>query len=107
MTAVDLIGRLLIIERKDALKHGVDPAAIGSKEEQTTLDPEKTDGNEAEAAPAAAPTGEEGVYNQTDERPADAAELANKPRLSLLAVVGKFARSPRALAIMFCTLLYG
>lgn len=107
VTAVDLIGRLLIIERKDALKWGIDPAASSSsKKEQIELGEvtvatksEKDGGSiSRESAPRA--------VTEVPLASTAIAPIRHAP-LSLIGVVRKLARSPRALAVMLNVLVYG
>ncbi|KAJ6549694.1 major facilitator superfamily domain-containing protein [Mycena capillaripes] len=75
----DLIGRLLVIERKDALRWNVDPAAL-----PVDGDAEKTaESSEVTLAPK------------------------SEIRLSLAGVMTKFLRSPRAVVVIAVTFLYG
>ena len=96
VTAVDLIGRLLIIERKDAVKYGVDPAQEPGVEVEATVElalsseKAKKDGSSALAV-----------------QESDPAESHTPPILSLTGVIKKLAKSPRALTVMFCTVIYG
>lgn len=75
----DLIGRLLIIERKDALRWNVDPAALPG------------DGDAEKPAESSEVT------------------LAPKSeiRLSLAGVMTRLLRSPRAVVVIAVTFLYG
>ncbi|VDC00288.1 unnamed protein product [Peniophora sp. CBMAI 1063] len=86
ITMIDLVGRLLIIERKDAIRYGFDPALV--LEEQ---DAEKSE-NDAPAIDDA-----QGSVNDTRER------VSSSP----LAVIVKLAKSPRALTALFCTFIWG
>jgi len=85
VSVFDLIGRLLIIERKDALRWNIDPAAVDEGE----LDEKKT---------AAGPN-----------PPANPAPLAEHTvvRLSLVEVMSRLLRSPRAVVGIAVTFLYG
>ncbi|EKM60730.1 uncharacterized protein PHACADRAFT_133462 [Phanerochaete carnosa HHB-10118-sp] len=95
LAAVDLVGRLLIIERKDALKYGVDPAA----------EPEPDDSEQTAQQENPVPeTRAEDDKSATGER---AMQLPDRPQLSLIAVVRKLATSKRALTVMFGSAIYG
>lgn len=106
-TAVDLIGRLLIIERKDALKWSVDPAApSSSKKEQI----------ESGGMAAASKSEKDGGSMAGQSAPREVTEIPSPSTaiapirhapLSLIGVVRKLARSPRALAVMLNVLVYG
>ncbi|KAF7319900.1 MFS domain-containing protein [Mycena kentingensis (nom. inval.)] len=90
---VDFIGRLLIIERKDALKYGHDPAAI----------PEPA---------SAAPATDEEKSNDAGTTTAESTVVATpspstKTRLSLTGVLVRLSKSPRAVSALITTLLYG
>lgn len=105
VTAVDLIGRLLIIERKDALKWGVDPPASSSSKKEhielgdVTTKSEKDGGSiSRESAPRA--------VMEVPSASTAIAPIRHAP-LSLIGVVRKLARSPRALAVMLNVLVYG
>ncbi|KZV77539.1 MFS general substrate transporter [Peniophora sp. CONT] len=82
VTMVDLVGRLLIIERKDALRYGFDPA----------LDLEKDAENPETGAPPTSPP----VDNVQDRAP-----------LSPLAVLAKLTQSSRAMAALVNTFIWG
>lgn len=131
VTAFDLIARLILVERHHALRWGIDPAASTKDEadteksggvlENTSHEPQKQlDGEEdperhatpapecgnfsdsPSTAPVTNTTNHNEIYEHTTER------QSNEPsHLSLLAVLGKLLRSPRALATCFSTLIYG
>lgn len=85
-TVIDLIGRLLIIERKDALRWGHDPSALPVSDTPET--------------PATA-TGATEIEEKGTETP----EL--KIHLSLIAVIKLLLKSSRALIALAITLTYG
>jgi MFS family permease len=100
---VDLLGRLVIIERKDALKWGHDPhnpSGLPAEVREAATSPpsgqEKSDGR-ADSSPT---NGETNV-NVEDGQPAP------KKSLSQIAVLIKLAKSPRALAAALVSLIYG
>jgi MFS family permease len=86
---IDLIGRLLILERKDALLWDFDPAA---------------------AVPAVAEVeqDDQGPVSAADASPADRPSPAPVPiKLSLAGVMVRLMRSSRAVVIITITFLYG
>jgi hypothetical protein len=124
---------LLIIERKDALKWGYDPHTVGLKdstknaekgEAETVQETGSTEDRDRKEKPAPvnpellspphtsgqAETAESSPGTTT--APSPAPTIAPKPtptpqRISLLGVVVRLGRSPRALTSVFNTLLYG
>lgn len=109
ITAVDLIARVLIIERKQALLFGVDPAAqrasSSSSEEQVAEIPGPADGPQDEGTPATHIQGEkrEGYRENIEYR--DAREKTDN--LSYKRVFKILLKSPRALTVTYNTLIYG
>ncbi|KAI0344078.1 MFS general substrate transporter [Trametopsis cervina] len=105
VTVVDLIARTLIIERKNALLYGVDPAALPSSEEK-----------------ASGPTDLEGD-KKAEKLSGQIADIASKPSdntedciqasehtvvsLSLLEVLKVLTKSVRAVTVVYNTLVYG
>lgn len=102
MTAVDLVGRLLIIERKDALKYGVDPAADLRVDEEATVQQDNVD----VTATNKDPNKEKPVSEEMPVQP-EPAQLSERPRLSLLGVIRKLGKSKRALTVMLGSTIYG
>lgn len=103
VTAVDLIGRLLIIERKAAILCGVDPAKEASSEsEAETVLEQVGDGSATETAKQDDIHPQEVLPTLTISEPA-----LSRTHLSLIDVVRMLATSPRALTVMFCTAIYG
>jgi MFS family permease len=86
VSLVDLIGRLLIIERKDALRWNIDPAAVVPSVDR---DEEKSAEGPVNPAP---PT------QQSDH---------TIVRLSLVGVIARLFRSSRAVVVITVTFLYG
>jgi MFS family permease len=80
-SVVDLIGRFVIIERKDSIKWGVDPLLLTTFAEGDA---------EKDVAPA------EGKAEEPKAKP-----------LSFIAVGGKLIKSPRAVSAFVLALLYG
>ncbi|KAI0078476.1 MFS general substrate transporter [Panus rudis PR-1116 ss-1] len=99
ITMVDLIGRLLVIERKDALRFGVDP---GRPVKESSIDKEtKERGDTDNPSPAGPP-------QQAGDNNLETVEVAPPPpRLSHNKVVLTLLRSPRALTVMLNALIYG
>ncbi|KZV61838.1 MFS general substrate transporter [Peniophora sp. CONT] len=85
VTMVDLVGRLLIIERKDAIRYGFDPALVLEKNDAET---------QAESS-------------AVEEIHAPINDAQDRVALSPLAVIAKLGKSPRALAAFFVTLIWG
>lgn len=84
ITCVDLVARLLIIERKDAIVWGIDPAAL-------VVNPEGGSQTDPEAITAAA-------------------EVKNQPAVTSYTPLGllwRLLRSSRAMICIFNTLVYG
>ncbi|KAJ7102430.1 MFS general substrate transporter [Mycena belliarum] len=90
---IDLIGRLFIIERKEALPWGHDPAAVPSPASDSERDEEKS----ADAA----------VVPNEAAPPTQPTEPVPVVKLSLPGVMVRLLRSSRANAVMIITLLYG
>lgn len=93
---VDLIGRFLIIERCDSVKWGYDPLSLGSQTAES--DQEKTSGQDVNAPPDAIEV----------DVPGQGAEANNPPKpLSFIEVMVRLVKSPRAIAAIVISLLYG
>ncbi|KAI0047648.1 MFS general substrate transporter [Auriscalpium vulgare] len=100
ITLIDLVGRLLLIERKEALLWGFDPVA---EIQASAASPEEEAINSPAAVRAVVP-------NDPSVRvPSVPAQTEPTPPipLSSLAVIGKLARSSRALTALLDTLIYG
>lgn len=94
---LDLLGRALIIERKDAMPWGFDPKVVESMQEQekkinATPSPEEADGAKVEGPPAA--TTAHDVTSQS-------------PRVTLLTVIWALGREPRAMITSTIVMFYG
>ncbi|KAJ7151523.1 MFS general substrate transporter [Mycena filopes] len=85
LSLFDLIGRLLIIERKDALRWNIDPAAAPVASVAAEVDQEKSVVGAAPPAPA----------------------QPSSVRLSLVGVIARLFKSTRAIVVITVTLLYG
>ncbi|KAJ7604899.1 MFS general substrate transporter [Mycena polygramma] len=88
VSCVDLTGRLLIIERKHALRWNIDPAAAIPAANEAATDEEKS----AEG-PTAAPPAQQSDHTVV--------------RLSLVGVIAKMFTSSRAIVVITITFLYG
>lgn len=95
LAAVDLVGRFVIIERKDALQWGYDPLA-SSTVVTNEVDSEAVGEMRAEKADSV--TVKSDIQEIKDEKP---------KQLSFLAVSAKLAKSPRAIAAGTLSFLYG
>ena len=112
-TVLDLIGRLVIIERKDAIRWGIDPAAI--KEDATVASPAE---NSVEGVPEVAHTeksdctapAKEDIPNSrtltsqfasSSPDPEAALPPSRKKHLTLVDVLVLFGKSPRTLVACF------
>ncbi|KAI0072812.1 MFS general substrate transporter [Panus rudis PR-1116 ss-1] len=100
ITLVDLIGRLLVIERKDALKYGYDPGRP-SKKPQENIESMTEKGNTEQL-----PADNQQQPAQNDTEVAERASTLAPPRISHNKVVLILLRSPRALTVMFSSLVY-
>ncbi|TFK57595.1 MFS general substrate transporter [Heliocybe sulcata] len=130
ISVIDLIGRLLIIERKDALLWGVDTAASQGKDveqppagsdekkekrvetDDTQKDAQIRASQEPDDAGPSRADGQVDVPKSNTEGAQEtqtAAELheAGKKRISVFRVVGQLGRSPRALTAFIITIAYG
>ncbi|KAG6814450.1 hypothetical protein H0H92_007454 [Tricholoma furcatifolium] len=100
-TIIDLIARLLIIERKDALKWGVDP-----HDRKIKLD-EKMDSQDTPDVPPPAHAPEDRDMETLDTSSSRPNVTSESQKLSLLAVLLKLCKSSRALTAFFLTFAYG
>ncbi|KAJ7748535.1 major facilitator superfamily domain-containing protein [Mycena maculata] len=90
LALIDLIGRLLIIERKDALRWGFDPAAVDAPTE--IIEEEKS--TEGPVTPTE-------TTQEPDEPP------NTPPHISLAGVIVRLVGSPRAAVAIGLAFLYG
>ena len=90
---LDAVGRLIIIERKDALKYGHDPAFIDVPSPPDSEEGSPTEGNEQTRG------------ENTEPRTADA--IQSPTRISSLQVLIKLGRSPRAMIAIVLSVLFG
>jgi MFS family permease len=91
MAVVDLIGRLLIIERKEALLWNVDPAATPPADDEVAVEEKPAEGAIVPGSAVTEPA-------QAPPRPVP---------LSLASVVAKLFKSSRATVILVVTLIWG
>lgn len=114
-TILDLIGRILVIERKDALLWGIDPAADIQSEtselppNNNTRDYEETSNRNLQSnSDRIRPNNEPKPEGTDDQLARSEAAVNNSLRpLSLFSVISRLFRSPRALAALFIVLTYG
>ncbi|KAF8060998.1 MFS general substrate transporter [Lyophyllum atratum] len=100
VTILDLIARLLIIERKDALKWGVDPKDRDHSKVEEQIDREKP---HAELTPTM-----DGLKEETSKEPNVDEQSRQRPKpISLLSVIIKLFKSSRAVVAIIMTLVYG
>jgi MFS family permease len=132
ITFLDLVGRLLIIERKDALKYGYDPTASavkssdeeadapeakpanekGKRETTSPSDPTESDENSTAnvvpttaGAPAVAP--EQIVAEQGEAHGKLQDTPPQRPKNALLHAIIRLGKSPRAMTAYLNTLIIG
>ncbi|KAJ3506089.1 hypothetical protein NLJ89_g7065 [Agrocybe chaxingu] len=111
-TFLDLIGRLILIERKDALVWGIDPAKISSNEDNAPSPVTETKAEEEiQEIPSASTDVEAAKDQQTtvSQEPPPATDTEAKPeiKISLVSVMADLSRSPRALVALFIIFVYG
>lgn len=115
-TFIDLIGRLVLIERKDAVLWGVDPASDDSyAEASASASDVQQNGVNRESSPekengegcftSKGPQSIEGVQN-VPAMDTTATVTPSKP-ISFVKVIGLLGRSKRAAGSFFITLIYG
>ena len=112
VSVADLLGRILLIERRQAVRWGVDPAAISGNEKSRTQVPSEND-TSVRSPPLLGDGQVEAVTKSA--RPQDISTTENVENntttpvksLSLLFVIIRLAKSTRALNALFITLTYG
>ncbi|KZT67652.1 MFS general substrate transporter [Daedalea quercina L-15889] len=119
VTTVDLTGRFLVIERKHALRWGLDPAAppkMDTGAEAADSETMQNSGEEQDIPNPASVSEQQKMEKEnfrtaeTQTQPVDPeAPIAQvlQVRLSLLTVLARLMKSVRAEAVFACTLLYG
>jgi len=113
----DLIGRLLVIERKDALKYGFDPM---EEVQLPVKEPKRKSGDTNDLTSSSTQTpAETGSSIDPSEKtagatpkiephmPVDNVSSANQVQLSFATVMVKLLLTPRAMAAAFMAFLYG
>lgn len=120
VSMVDFVGRLLIIERKDALRWGVDPAAVVEvrmtvmniclndhivQQEASKHGPE--DEKKAEGEVQENPTTSQANPTDLTQQVSESSVVTQAPpeRLPLLKVVATLLKSPRAMVTIMITLI--
>ncbi|KAF5377253.1 hypothetical protein D9615_006365 [Tricholomella constricta] len=114
-TFLDLIARLLLIERKDALKWGVDPKKANNGATEETHDSERVTIQPSQSADGLQETKNENNdvsehSKHFDSLQAAETSLSEKPQqkpASLLIVIVRLAKSSRALIAFIITFVYG
>lgn len=110
MTFLDLVGRLIIIERKDALVWGYDPAAVpvnvGDLErEVSTPEMAQVEGGTSDRSEAVKSSNKE---KQADGIPEGTEQpISANQKTSLIKVIGKLSKSSRALTALLIVAAYG
>ena len=102
-TAIDLFARVLIIERKRALRYGVDPAAQSSQAEsdqRQSREDMQDQGHHASQVHSSAKFDDQ--LNANGISP-----VQQTLHVSLIGVFKILLRSPRALTVTYNTLIYG
>lgn len=99
---VDLVGRLLIIERKDAMKWGYDPANAIINSSVEGANPVV-----AEVITPETPSVTVGKPDLPISPPSNSPSDPKPAPLSLLAVVVKLVHSPRALMAIILSIVFG
>ncbi|KZT23837.1 MFS general substrate transporter [Neolentinus lepideus HHB14362 ss-1] len=130
ISVIDLLGRLLIIERKDALLWGVDPVALpekdneqpksGSDEQiQEVQDSKKKGEASQDVQTQASPDIEAGPLKTVNAPKEDVTKETQEPitsaesrttrqkHITLFGVVAQLGTSPRAVTAFFVTIAYG
>jgi MFS family permease len=109
-TLVDLLGRFLIIERQEALTCAVVPAALGANGLHTDSVPHDNDiiHDNTETTPLlhSSPTDTTHEYSNETHSSFSHVAIASQPS-SLLVVMIKLAKSPRALVALTIAFTYG
>ncbi|KAF8912925.1 major facilitator superfamily domain-containing protein [Gymnopilus junonius] len=100
-SVLDLLGRLIIIERKTALLYGVDPAADSRTVSTTRSNATVTDYDDNSSG--------EGSGTNIQESSKELTILPSGPSksLSLFVVIARLSKSPRALVSLLIILIYG
>ena len=106
VTAVDLLGRLLIIERSEAMVYIEEPAVpLGEILPEDTSPIDKPSDSPEVSVPGDAVQTQ--ITVAAVERPSQELYPDEAEPLSLLASLWRLVRSPRAVAVLLSTLIYG
>lgn len=111
-TILDLFGRILIIERNEALAWGVDPAADRSNQKNKAFEAEAAQSDvepSDNTQPSTTKTSEKGCTAQVEKNTIESPDVTGKSSkpLSLLSVVVKLCKSSRALVALCAVLTQG
>ncbi|KAK7468483.1 hypothetical protein VKT23_002990 [Stygiomarasmius scandens] len=112
MAVLDLIARLVVVERKEALKWGIDPQRQHQKPESSppngSAEPALPTGavNDGEKRTVERELGE-GARTAPDEKEQKRKSEAKGKPLSLMSVLGRLCKSPRAVNTSVIILIYG
>lgn len=108
---LDLIGRILVIERKDALLWGIDPAVDtpDTSPNIVTETSEEISNQNLRTISDEISRNSEPKVDRTDNQSVRPEAVVNDSprRLSLVSVISRLFRSYRALAALFIVLVYG
>ena len=107
---IDLIARLLVIERKDAIPWGVDPAADPGETQapEPANDPQAVSALESALPPAELLTSSTNTDSKEASKPSQAhVDDAAKHVITPLDVLLRLLMSPRAVVCIFSTFVYG
>jgi DHA1 family solute carrier family 18 vesicular amine transporter 1/2 len=101
-TFLDLIGRVIIIERKHAIQWGYDPAAVPANRGNRDSDAKRSTLPFDTTTKSETGKGEEAAISPPSKRPVD-----GEKKLSLSAVISKLSKSHRALTALIIIFTYG
>ncbi|KAI0090022.1 major facilitator superfamily domain-containing protein [Irpex rosettiformis] len=105
LTAVDFLLRCLIIERKHAIRYGIDPAAP-SRPSEDAVEEASIKGDTKTSDAVATIDQVDTIQRDESQQVLESVNLRDQP-LSLFGVLKVFLKSPRALATIYGTLTYG
>jgi hypothetical protein len=97
---VDLLGRMLIIDRDEALKYGIDPRVIPVRT-SVVRDDEKvgTEATKSDEKP--------GLGREEPSVKESASSISQPKQHSLISIIIRMGKSPKALAPLICAFVYG
>lgn len=101
------MGRLLIIERKEALAWGVDPRTITKAGDIVAADPLATASRplDQQESPGSMQSSEK--HDDSTQVVPETSEAPPTKSISLLSVIIQLSKSPRALVALFVIFVYG